>query len=402
MCQTSIPGEGIPPIGLGWLQYLDWRGGDPDSFVQDFAGENLVDHRMVDISLPGGHLYRFKPSPEALPDSSLENQYFLLAYHSQTGWIDTQTNEGGEPLLRGPGIEIWHCIGDAMFDMESASGLFQDPVTPGSSNLPLGWQLPDPVSGFDNHDIWPGIYIFPDSFARRDPVEYAHYAGEADDFFRLDSAGPEFSNSTNPSSRWYGDGGSEIVRRNPQNRPNPLTVDILQDNGDGSIQVNLLTGPYESVWVAYPDPEKPELAPGDSLRIYWENEHSSFPMTSVEIYFSGDGGANYQKITETPVPYADHEFFWQGSSFYGRHPSTVGSRWCSSMNIPPWVAHSSIPKTISADLTPPPIHIGGSVAIEENVLAPVDGSTLFANKPVRVEWSAFFNDADHGGFGPSL
>jgi len=400
MCQTQVPGEGIPPIGLGWLQDFDWRGDDPDPLVVDFAGENLIDHKMIDIALPGGKLYRFKPDSEALPDGAFEDQYFLMAYHSQTGWIDTQENDEGEYLTRGPGVEIWHCIGDSLFDMESASGLFMDPREPGSTDLPVGWLEPDSISGYDNHDMWPQIGLPLNSYPARDPVDYASYVGEAGDFFGVHPVEPEFSNFTNPSSAWYRNDSNEILRRNPQDLYNSLTMDVIQDNGDGSIQVNLLSGPYEAVWVTYPDPENPELHHGDTLKIEWGTENPAGLLNSVEIYFSGDAGDNYQLITPPGrIDFADHEFFWTVP--YDLDGTQHG--WLKVVYFKsdcPLGGPFVYPRDHLSGPDPDPIHIDHPVPVKEDILSPADGSGVFANTPVRIEWSAFFNDEAHGGFGP--
>jgi hypothetical protein len=400
MCQNLKSGEGIPPIGLGWLQDLDWRGDDQCPLVVDFAGENLIDLRLTDISLPGGRLYRFKPEFADLPQGAISDQYFLIAYHSQTSWIDTQGNDDGDFLARGPGLEIWHCIRQDIFDLESASGLFADPREIGSTEIPPGWQIQDSESGFDNHDMWPAIEINGHEYSARTRGDYGEYVGDEDDFFGLDEAAVEFNYLTNPSSDWYRDDSSQsILRRKPQDLLNMLGVDFLADNGDGTIQVDLLTGPYEEVSVTYPYPETPFLKHGDTLLIGWGYEHPVGLLTEVEIYFSADGGTTYEIITDNPVPFGNHVFPWVV-------PVTVEGTTQGRLKVVFFNQYSPLggpfvfPDDSHADPQPDPIRIDEPILVTEELLTPIEGAELFAHTPVRVQWSDFYNDPAHGGVGP--
>jgi len=407
LCQVMIEGEAIPCVGLGWLQELDWRGTDSDPLVVDFFGENLIDHTMTDIRLDGGKIYRFSPPSESLPSGAVDDQYFLIAYHDGNG-IDEFAGSNGYPLFRSHGVEIWHCVGRSMFDIESASGLFDDPRDPRISGSPAAWQHPDPVLGFDNHDWWPEIAFNGQTYAARhweydqDSGEpgYNTYVGESDDLFAFDDGGVEFNYLSNPNPFWYEDDQSTtITKRLPQQLTNSLWIDIREDNGDGTIQVDLLTAPYEEVTVTRLNPPLPSepIQAGDVLRISWDSTLPDSLFSDVDILFSKNNGLTFSPLPGGEgIPASGGYWDWVVGANDGTSHGKL--KVIFHNNLSDYEGPFYYPDDCSSP-EPGLLEIDEPVVVSETLLAPVDGQEVFAHTPVRIEWTSFFNSAAYGGYG---
>ena len=274
MCQ-HIYGEGLPPIGLDWLQrLLPWND------VIDFTGQNLYDIEISDIR-GGGPIYKYRATENDDLQNMESSQYFLIAYHNSTG-IDE--------VMASTGLEINHCIGESVVDIESAFGLYNVGTQTYISNGTGWWTDPNnenTTSGYDNYDCWCSN---DDSNVRSD---YDTYTGSDHDFFR-DDYKPEFSFKSNPSTHWYrNDEQVEILRRKPQDVCNSMIVRITDDQGSYLV-VDLLSAPDGEVFLPNGNSPYQEFGLGETVEISWSSDYSE-SMSTVDIDYSrfGVDGFNY-------------------------------------------------------------------------------------------------------------
>ncbi len=404
MSQTAVDGEGIPSIGLGWLQYLPWHGelaedGFDDGEVVDFTGENLKGQIVTDIAQPGGKIYKFRLVDPVTGNEALDDQYFLFAFHAGTG-IDDQRNGLNEPLMRSKGLEIWHCVGNEMFDIESAFGLYSDPneslINFQDNNN--AWDNVDLVSGYDNHDWWAGVSGV---YSERDRYEYADYVGEEYDFFRyLEGGDPKlynsvFSFSSNPNSYGYeNDSAIELIKRKPQTISNSLYVKITeQDNNAGTMTVDFLSAPNEQVTIpTLPQAGSNSYPVGEPVVISWSDDFDI--ITSVDVLFSTNNGQSYVE-TQMEIDSAAGQYLWYPGSgdgtSYGKLKLLFHNDKSSYLGSFIYPDDCSSPQGL--------IVVDGPVIVQETLLAPNGGDILFTHTVNRIEWTSFFNTAENGGFG---
>jgi len=373
MFQHTYPDEGIPPVVPGWYQDFGWNE------VVDFTGQNLKDVWLWDIRTDLGQIYKFRLDDPAQPDSVVADQHFLFAYHAGTG-IEAIHNPQMEPLMRATGLEIWHCIGEQMFDLESAFGLFSDP---GDTIFALNgdnWQQPDTEQGYDNHDWWsqPGGF-------QRSKYEYGDYIGDEFDFFDLSVrdtlpilVADEFSYRTNPNCFWYNEFPEEPpLRRQPQNISNSLFVRVLEENqGMGYMRVDFITAPYGEV--IYPNGGE-SFDPDRAVIVRWTNEFDA-AIDAVDILFSRLGGAAWDTVeTGYAVEPDDSTYVWTPIADDATSDGKIKVLFHN-----PYSGY--VPESESEGV----FTVTGEMDPAEMIVTPNGGESFFAGLPLQIRWTNYF------------
>ena len=376
MDQRRSDREGLPPVGIGWLQDIPWQEGG-FSGVFDFTGQAFRD-TVFDIRTPRGKIFKFRIDPDMCLTSPFGDQYFLIAYHAGSG-IDGVVSLEGNPLMRSTGLEIMHCYSQAMFDLESAFGLFSNPSVDEFNMDPGYWSIQDTESGYDNHDWWD---VSPGN--ERDGDEYGEYIGESFDFFRINLAGadsvfnkPEFSYDSNPNCFGYKNDGSPVYRRNPQSVPNSLRVKILEQNDDeGWMIVDFSTAPYGDL--LYPD-DAPGLAfeVGDTIDVRWSNDFGDAIDRVDVMFFPFNDGIPQILVADFAVSAQDTVFSW----IVGPEHVSIGGK----LKV---VFKNPYTRYVTADSTM--VVVNGDVYPAETIITPTVGSEFYTGVNNQVKWTKRF------------
>jgi len=403
-CQHYDFGEGIPPIGDPALQTIPWnRGANPnnlgDTSVIDVTGQNVRNLPIYDVRA-GGQLVKISLGDYPIGLTPPQEEYFILAYHAGTG-LDAQ-DRNGDPIVPSQGLAIWHCIGDddnedpQVYDLESASGRwdfgFPNNVVLEYDHPRVTWLDENPISGYDNYDIWP-LELNP---AENDTMgwrrDFSRYWGDVYDFFRNDLTGDmaeynksEFSFRSNPNTYGYsrdpGPGNTTLLRR-PQEEINSLVIRIGEPGNDGVadfVTIDVSPAPWE--YITFPPNGIETINPGEIYSIEWSCNYNPY-ISSVDIYYSRDkdGGAWTPLILNLSTVRVD-SWDW----FVGGDHSTAPNNY-GQIRID---FHNTITANVASELSDIFV-VSGNVVKSEDIISPTVGDELYENLETKIVWTAMF------------
>jgi len=386
--------RGIPPLADPALARLPLNTGGAAGApsVINFTGECLRDVEIEDVST-GGQLYRYDLGVR----EDGQDEYFIIAYHAGLG-LDQQYQyddpSDGRSTVPSQGVAIWHCIGRTMWDLESASGLYDYGRDGDHDGQPI-FVYPDDgigveadrVLGYDNYDRW---YYRNSAGSIVQRGDVASHDGRDTDFFLWNEADPSsrahvFSYATNPNNFGYEDPGIYVVRRSSQNVPNTLIVNVKETVGGNAVKVDLLSAPGEVV--------TPEILAGEVYQVgqraetfVWSDSWShnddidayDLEYTTVEVYFLGVAGGEYEKIGE--LPFSAQSYVWTPGPGHNTTQGKLQFRFYNSL-IPSSFGYYDLPQGDGRFIVE-----GGYTEVCEQLASPNGGEELFPG-PIDVYWT---------------
>jgi hypothetical protein len=387
MCQSRPSRVGLPPIGLGWLAEMPWY--TANGSLIDFTGENLYGQTVYDLRDSRGKIYKFSLGEHPC---GLE-EYFLFGYHGEN--VIDQQGDGVDSVVASQGLEIWHCLGNRVFDIESALGKWDYPgagldtfLLPGG--IP-GLQ-PDFSAGFDNYDYWPMS-----SGEFRDHEEYETHQGTPFDFFRTDLTGPdavynnpEFSyrSQSNPRSFGYTHDiqGALPSRTWPQDEPSSLMVRIGPMDSD-SVMVDFLSAPDGTANLDFSQCTAPGIVIPrlmETLEVQLETE---FPdeISGVDIVLSRNAGWSFPDTLEHSFPIGDGDTIFAWTPDEGEH---IADGMIKAVFRNPYSEHvyvASFPDTFT---------VAGTIVEDEieDLVSPAGGENFHVSGGVEIKWTDYWED----------
>ena len=390
MCQQTVGLQGVPGLGLPWyakMQSRDWVQ------VQDFTGQNLKKQCIYDIraydtedpTAPRGKIFQFSRT------SGGTDERFYVAFHGGTG-IDAQDFDGDEiPMIRSRGLEIYHCVGNYMYDIESAFGNYSnisaqalpaDVETRDPDTFLPTWGTPDAVAGRDNYDYWTSNGLARSDFTTHQGYVFDFFSKDLGEYSQWEKE--EFSFRSNPNGFWYESYSVPsttpltppvMMRVNPQTVANSMVIRIREQHNDAPVPyaiVDFLSAPYEDLLAPGAAPSE-QYVYGQPMSINWDNYYGE-GITQVDILFSPQDGAEgtYESIGQVNTATDGHSFEWT--------PYQITSTGKIKL-----IFHNAIESSKTCDEESEYSFAIG--APPENVTVPNGGESLVAGTPTTVNWT---------------